>query len=290
MISKGKVAVSGITGFIGGYVKEYFERKGYEVIPLTRSEFSRSDAHLATYLADCDYIINLAGESVVKSWNARNKKKIVSSRVDTTLKLARAISLMPRKPQKVINASAIGIYSYQGKHSEESTEYGNTFLTHTVLKWEEAAQSIAETGTPLCICRIGVVMGENGGMLPKLSQMLKRGIGVKIGSGKQVISFIHVHDLARAFLFLLTKPEAKGIFNMVAPEHTSQERMLKILHRIYKKSILITIPAFVFKLAMGERAKMLVEGENVVPKRLEKEGYEFLYPNIENVLFFLSEW
>lgn len=290
MISKVKVAVSGTTGFVGGFVKEYFEGKGYEVLPITRAEFSKSDDYLASYLSGAQYIIHLAGESVIKSWNSKNKKKIVSSRVDTTLKLARSIALMPEKPVKVINASAIGIYSYHGKHTEESTDYGDTFLTHTVKKWEEAAQAIAETGTPLCICRIGVVMGENGGMLPKLKTMLKRGLGVKIGTGKQVISFIHVHDLARAFLFILNKPGAQGIFNMVAPEHTSQERMLKILHRIYKKSILITVPAFMFKLLMGERAKMLVEGENVIPKRLEKEGYEFLYPNIENVLFFLSKW
>lgn len=290
MISKGQIAVSGTTGFVGGFVKEYFESKGYEVLPITRTEFSKSDDYLANYLSNAKFIINLAGESIVKSWNPKQKEKIVSSRVNTTKKLARALELMPQKPAKFINASAIGIYSYDGKHSEESTEFGSSFLTHAVKEWEKAANEIAATGTSLCICRIGVVMGENGGMLPQIIKMLKLGIAVKIGTGKQTISFIHIHDLARSFLFLLNNKEAEGVYNMVAPENTSQERMLKVLHRIYKKSRILPVPAFIFRLLMGERSILMVEGENVIPKRLEKEGYEFLYPNIENVLFYLSQW
>lgn len=290
MSKKKVVALSGITGFVGGFVKTYFEEKGLEVIPLSRTEFSWSDKELAHYLEKADFIIHLAGESILKRWNKKNREKIISSRVTTTQKIARAIPLMSKKPEKVINASAIGIYDYKGKHTEESTDVGNSFLSSTVQQWEQAANEIAETGTPLCICRIGVVMGENGGMLPNLIKMQKMGFGVRIGNGKQTISFIHIHDLARAFLFLLKNEKAGGIYNMVAPETTSQVKLLKVLHRIYKKSVILICPAFLFRILMGERANLLVEGEHVIPKRLEKEGYDFLYPNIENVLFYLSHW
>lgn len=290
MNKKKVVALSGITGFVGSFVKTYLEKKGLEVIPLSRTEFSWSDNELAYYLEKADFIIHLAGESIVKKWSKKNREKIVLSRVETTKKIARCIALMKKKPEKVINASAIGIYNYSGKHTEDSTAYGDTFLSRTVQKWEKAAHEIEETGTPLCICRIGVVMGENGGMLPQLVKTQKLGFGIRIGSGKQVISFIHIHDLARGFLFLLKNENASGIFNMVAPENISQVKLLKVLHRIYKKSIILVCPAFLFKLLMGERANLLVEGEYVIPKRLEKEGYDFLYPNIENVLFYLSHW
>lgn len=290
MNKKKIVALSGVTGFVGGFVKNYLEEKGYKVIPLTRTEFSWSDKELADYLENADYIIHLAGESILKRWNKKNREKILNSRIDTTKKIARSIALMSQKPSKVINASAIGIYDYVGKHTEKSTKYGTTFLAKTVQKWEAAANEIAATGTPLAICRIGVVMGDKGGMLPQLVKMQKKGFGVRAGNGKQTISFIHIHDLARAFLFLLNNNSATGVFNMVAPEPTSQVTLLKILHRIYKKSIIMVFPAFIFKLFLGERANLVVEGEYVVPKRLEKEGYEFLYPNIENVLFYLSRW
>ncbi len=284
---KQTIAISGTTGLIGGYLVEYFTDKGFKCIPITRKEFNFSDEDLASYLEGVHYIINLAGESVMQRWNDQAKNKILKSRVDTTLKLAASIKLLKKKPLKVINGSAIGIYDFKHQHDEQSTHYGNSFLTKVVKEWEKAADSISAIGVPVCKCRIGVVMSEKGGALAALLASYKRRLAVQVGNGKQEISFIHIHDLARAFRFLLLNEKLSGVFNMVTPERTTNQELLKILKSVHRNAITIRLPKFLFKFVMGEAAILLTEGERVLPKRLNEAGFEFTFPNIENTLFYL---
>lgn len=281
------VAISGSTGLVGHYVSKFLKKKGYTVVPITRKEFALSDEDFAKYLSGIQFIVHLAGESVVGRWTAENKEKILNSRVSTTLKIARAVQLLPVKPEKVISASAIGIYDYVGVHDESSTAYGNTFLTDVVKKWEEAADQIASAGVKVCKCRIGVVMSDKGGALAKILDIHKYGFGVRIGNGNQVMSFIHIHDLARSIGFLLRKTQLEGVFNLVSPEMTTNKQLNCVLSKVYKKVPVIPVPKFFFKLALGEASTLLVNGESVVPERLKKEGFDFTFPNIENVLFYL---
>ena len=279
------VAISGITGFVGRHLEEYISERGDTIIPINRKVFALSDNEALKYLNGVDAIINLAGALVIKRWTKNHRQTIIKSRVNTTEKLVKWVQQMPEKPKVFINASAIGIYDYVAEHDEFSTAYGNTFLSEVVQQWEEAVEPLKETEVRCCIARLGVVMGKDGGAFPKLKQVFKLGLGGKMASGEQAMSYIHIRDVVGAFYFLLNKDKTQGIYNFVAPNYTTNSGMIRVIAAAMGKPAIFNIPAFVLKLLYGEASQVVIGGEKVLPKRLLDEDFIYQYPTIEATVY-----
>jgi uncharacterized protein (TIGR01777 family) len=240
-----------------------------------------SDENLASELNGTDVILNLAGAPVVSRWNDKNKQIIYNSRILTTRKLVAAIQLMQNPPSVLVSASAIGIYQSPGEHTEASRSFDNGFLGKVCTDWE------AEAGKASCrlvILRTGIVLGQEGGALPKMLLPFKLGLGGPIASGKQGFSWIHVSDVIRAVDFLINHKELSGVFNLTAPEPVNNLNFSKALASVLHRPALINTPAFVLRLLYGEGADALTQGQFVYPERLIKSGFTFQYPELASAL------
>lgn len=279
-----KIAIAGITGFVGSNLKTFFAKKGIEVKPITRFEFEYSYHDLGYYLSDCDVLINLVGAPVIKRWTLKHKMEIFRSRVDTTKKLVETLSRMTKKPALFVNSSAIGIYDYENENDEYTSNFGSNFLSDVVVKWEEEALKAQDIGLRTAILRFGVVLGNNGGAFPLMSRPFKYGVGGKLGSGRQVMSFIHIKDLIDAIQFIIDNEALSGVFNLVAPEYCTNAEFTKVLSDKIKKPAFFKVPAFIIRLFFGKASEVVVGGEKVRPKRLIESGFTFKYPNISAAL------
>lgn len=280
-----KIAITGSSGFIGTSLQKGFFKSDIEFLPLKRNE---TDTVWAEKIGQCDVLINLAGAPVIQRWTTRNKKKILYSRINTTKRLLTIINELPRRnsPRLFISASAIGVYpSADGKtYDEDSNAIGNGFLSEVVVQWEKEAMELTNRYVRLVIPRIGVVLGKGGGMLKKILPLFKMGLGGVIASGKQGVSFIHIDDLVRAFMFFIENKDTAGIYNLTAPEITSNRELTKTLADILKRPAIVPVPAFALKLLYGKAATIMINGEKVYPGRLLANGFKFSFSNIETAL------
>lgn len=275
-----KVAIAGISGFVGKHLHKYLLQKGYEVVPVSRAHFRLSVEELAAYFNGVDAVINLSGSPVIKRWTKKNRKEILNSRIETTARLIDVFNIMKQRPSVFINASAIGIYSYRDSHDEKSVVFGDNFLAEIVQQWENAALGAKEAIERVCIARLGVVFGAEGGAFPKLVLPFKWGVGGRIGNGKQAVSFIHINDVVRAFEHLLTSNSASGIYNFTAPNYTTNGEMSKVLASSLGKPMWLTVPVAMLKIIYGKASQVIVGGEKVIPKRLLDEGFTFNFSDI----------
>ena len=278
-----KIAISGSTGFIGKQLSEFLLQSGNELIVISRNDFAGGSNQLAKVIKSADVIINLAGASVLRRWNEKNKQLILSSRVDTTKLLVEAVqmNLSENRPRIFISASAIGIYEIDKSHDEFSKVYGNDFLAVVCKAWEEATVDLKELDLRLCTIRIGIVLGTTGGSLQKMLPLFKAGLGGKIASGKQPFSFIHISDFCRAIWHLIINGESAGVYNLVCPEPTTNELFTKTLAHYLHRPALFTVPEFALKLIYGKAAGMLTTGAKVISTRLPGEGFQFKFPDID---------
>jgi len=278
-----KIAISGSTGFIGKQLSEFLLQSGNELIMISRSDFAGGSNQLAKVIKSADVIINLAGASVLRRWNKKNKQLILSSRVDTTQLLVKAVkmNLPGHQPNIFINASAIGIYDINKSHDEFSTMLGTDFLALVCKAWEEATVDLKGVDLRLCTIRIGIVLGTTGGSLRKMLPLFKAGLGGKIASGKQPFSFIHISDFCNAIWHLIINSQSAGIYNLVCPEPTTNEKFTNTLASYLQRPALFTVPEFALKLIYGEAAGMLTTGAKVISTRLPNEGYKFKFPDID---------
>ena len=283
------IAIAGHTGFIGSKLKNKLVDRGYELVLINREDFLLDDESFRKKLMNCDTVINLCGSPVIKRWTTYNKKKILASRINTTRKIVNSIELIDSQKIKLINASAIGIYQHGKKHTEESTDYENDFLSNTVKQWEEVALHAQNAGHYVALCRFGVVMGKDGGAFPRMILPFKLGLGGKIGKGSQTFSFIHIHDVIEGIIYLILNQEKTGIFNFVAPEIVSNSKFTNVAADIYNKSAFMRVPAFVLRLVFGKAAVMLLEGADVIPEKLVDSGFSFEYDTIEKTIISLKE-
>ncbi|MEI6679383.1 MAG: TIGR01777 family oxidoreductase [Mariniphaga sp.] len=281
-----KIAIAGSTGFIGKQLSDYLLKTDHELIVISRGDFAAGRNHLSKIINSADVIINLAGASVLQRWNNRNKKLILSSRVDTTRLLVEAVleSNSTNSIKVFINASAIGIYQNSGVHDEFLSALGSNFLAAVCKAWEAETVSLGATDLRLCTIRIGVVLGTSGGSLGKMLPLFKIGIGGKIASGRQAFSFIHIMDFCRAIDHLISNNESSGIYNLVAPEPATNQLFTNTLAAFLHRPAILKVPAFALKLLYGEASEMLTEGATVIPSRLMKEGFQFRFPSIPAAL------
>lgn len=234
-------------------------------------------------------IINLAGASISKRWTTSYKKEILSSRVLTLQTLHRALkkqkTLRPENYNAITSfasASAIGIYpdSLSSYYTEDERKKDDSFLGEVVEVWEKEADSFTDFDFKVAKIRIGLVMSSNGGALPEMAKPIKNYVGAAFGSGQQWQSWIHISDLARIFLFSIEN-ELSGVYNGVGPNPVTNAKLVKEIAKVVNKPLILpNIPKFVMNTILGEMAYILFASQRVSCKKIEEEGFNFIFPNV----------
>lgn len=279
-----KIAISGSNGFVGSFLSKTLAKNRYEITLITREHLSLSAQDFANYLDGADAVINLAGASISKRWNREYKKILYKSRIDTTRKIVDAMILMKKKPKKLLQTSAVGIYDEVGEHTEDDFGYAVDFLGLICRDWEREALRSKEVGIETIIFRYGVVIGKNGGALSKMLPAFKLGIAGKIGNGKQPFSWVHIDDLTLVYLKAIKYDSFSGIYNLTAPNPVTNEEFTKTLGSVLHRPTLLPLPKFVLALIYGEGADVLTIGQRVLPKKLINSGYDFKFPTLKEAL------
>jgi uncharacterized protein (TIGR01777 family) len=276
------IAISGASGFVGTHIKKYFKPLGFQIIAISRDDLS-NEAVLKQKMAQSDIVINLAGANIIHKWSESYKKLLYNSRIDTTQKIVTAIKSCKNKPKVLVSTSAMGIYSNKKVNTEEDFEYGNDFLAKVCQDWEKEALK-AKEDTRVAIFRFGIVLGKDGGALQTMLPPFKLGIGGTIGDGSQHFSFIHIDDLVKAYEFIINHEHLDGIFNLSAPQPTTNKGLTKALGKTLHRPTVLPVPQFVLRLMYGEGASVLTDGQSMVPKHLQDSGFEFQYKTIEDTI------
>lgn len=280
-----KVAISGAGGFVGMHLVRMFKDKGWEVSALHTADFDLDDTAFGKRLSGSDVVIHLAGASITKRWTEAYKKVLYASRVNTAKKIVSAMAKMEEKPKLFVCTSAVGIYATSGKHDEEHAVYANDFLGRLARDWESAALKSEELGIRTIIFRYGIVLGHGGGILKEMLLPFKLGLGATIGDGKQSFSWVHINDLVRAYLFAIGHPDMRGVYNLMAPNPTTNYGLSQALGSALHRPVLFAIPKFLLQLRFGsEAAEAISSGQHVTSKRLREEGFEFEFKTIEEAV------
>jgi uncharacterized protein len=292
------VLITGGTGAVGLATSRLLASQGYKVIHLSRKENLSAEFPAYSWdlekqtidkkaLEQADFIIHLAGTGIAdKRWTAARKAEIISSRVESSLLLARFLATMERKPHAVIGASAIGFYGNRQEETlDENSAAGTGFLAESCAQWENSYQHIRNLGIPCSVVRIGIVLDKKTGALSKMLPSYHVRLGAYFGGGKQIYSWIHIQDMARILLFLVQNHPKNQVYNATAPLPVSNRELAQTIADVLgKKSLIVPAPAFAMRIAMGEMADVVLYGSNVLPKSLESAGFEFLYPNVSAAL------
>ncbi|HJV89111.1 MAG TPA: TIGR01777 family oxidoreductase [Holophagaceae bacterium] len=293
-----KVVIAGGTGLVGRSLIEALVARGTRVDVLTRNpHVSLPSGALAlgwdalpSALDGADAVINLAGEGIAdKRWNAVRKAAILSSRVDTTRRLVEAMAQASSGPKVLVNASAMGYYgAHGGEVVDESAPKGKGFLPDVCAAWEREADRATAAGLRVVKLRIGVVLAQEGGALPKMALPVKLFNGAKLGHGQQGLSWIHIQDLVAMLIQAASDPTWEGVYNATAPKPVTNETFTRILGNVLRRPIL-PVPGFVtatvLPLLVGEMAApMLLQGAFVYPRRAEHQGFTFRFPDALNAV------
>ncbi len=279
-----KVAITGSGGYIAGKLIEELQLQKSTIIRINREHLG-SISKLNAILDGTDVLINMAGAPIFRRWTTRNKKEIVESRVFSTQNIVEAINSLPpeKRPKLLISASAIGIYKSGTSNTESQNFYGNDFVANVVQKWENATQNLSPDVRKV-IFRIGLVLGKEAKTIQNLRPLFKYGLGGKLGSGKQPFPFIHIKDLVRAMLWSIRNETAEGVYNLVAPQHITNEEFTRAFAKALNRPAIFAVPSFVLKLALGETSSLLLKNSKIYPENLINQGFSFLYPGIDECL------
>lgn len=301
---KRTVLVTGATGFIGQALVHALLREGHAVIALTRqpqqaaARFEGKVRCIASMdelplTQAVDVVVNLAGARILgPRWNDGRKQVLRRSRIGLTQQVVDWIARARHKPFLMLSASAIGYYGIQpvGDQTllDESAPPRPIFMSDLCREWEAAAHAAAAYGVQVECMRFGLVLGK-GGALPMMLLPIRLGLGGRLGSGRQWLSWIHVEDvvgaMAHRWKLAAAGPVADmGATNFTAPESVSQLAFSQAAARVLHRPCVLPTPAWPLRLALGEQADLLLEGQRVVPARLEREGFVFRYPRIEAAL------
>jgi uncharacterized protein (TIGR01777 family) len=274
-----RVAVLGASGFIGRHLSAALHARGDEVVALSLREPRKA----AQGVAACDAVVNLAGESLGQRWNADVKRRIMESRSLLPAQFFDELAAVNPKPAIYVCASAIGYYgTSESATFTENNGPGNDFLAQVCVAWESTGQRAKEFGARVAMVRSGLVLGSDGGALAKLLPIFKAGTGGRVGSGKQWYSWIHIDDAVGIYLLALDRLE--GALNATAPNPVQNEQFTHALAEILNRPAALPAPAFMVKVALGEGATIVLEGQRVLPQRALLEGYTFKYPTLDVAL------
>ncbi len=279
-----RILITGGSGFIGKELTKSLLRKNHFITQLKHTALDTDFDNIVSEVEKSDAIINLAGFPIISKWNEENRKLIYDSRINTTKLIVDAIEKAKVRPKVFVSASAVGFYDGEDKYDEDHTIPNNSFLGDVCSDWETTAME-ASKNTRVVIYRFGTVLGRNGGIIKKVRPIIKRSLmGIIPGSGKQYISWIHVLDVVNAVQFAMKNTKMEGVYNLVAPEATKSKKFWKALSKTLKRPCFLKIPESILKLFMGESAIMLTQGQNVVPKRLNEAGFNYIFPDLKHAL------
>ena len=233
-----------------------------------------------------DAVINLAGEPIADGrWTTAQKQKIEQSRIGLTRQLVDWLAQHPQKPHSLISGSAVGWYGDQGDRLvTEQSDFHDEYSHQLCAQWEAAAETARELGIRVAIVRTGLVVAAEGGFLSKMLLPFKLGLGGRISHGRQYMPWIHLHDIARLFIFLSQHASAEGVFNGTAPTPVTNQQFTKTLAEALKRPAIFPVPAVVLKVAFGEMSDLLLGGQNAVPEKAQAIGFEFSYTDLLTTL------
>lgn len=288
-----RVAIYGVTGFVGKGLAGMLSADGWEVIAVSRKGTGQINgvngwsSPEAVDLSSCDAVINLAGEPVDQRWTRRIRRALHSSRVDVTDQIVQKISsLAPEsRPRVLLNASAVGYYGGRGDEMlDENSARGSGYLADLCDLWEKSAMQAGPLGVRVVRFRIGVVLGKDGRAFQKLLFAFKAGLGGRLGTGKQWVPWIHIDDLRRAIVFAVNDPEFEGAANATAPHPETNASLTGKLAKAVRRWVFLPVPGFVLKLLLGGFGGALLEGQRAMPKTLLDAGFQFQFPHLEDAL------
>jgi len=295
------ILIAGGTGFIGSALVDKLTGRGNQVTILSRKIPAHHERNKLiawalwdgrrifdpeTALKGITAVVNLSGEPVVgKRWSRDQKEKIRNSRIYSTRAILEAIKGLEQRPSVWVNASAVGYY---GNVSEvavsEDAEAGSGFLAQTCAAWEKEAVAAEALGLRVVRARIGIVLGKKGGMLERMLLPFRLGLGTVPGSGKQMLPWIHIHDIVDLFLFAIEKGEISGPLNMTAPEPVRMGDFCKVLAGILRRPCFFKVPDGLLRMGLGEMATVLLEGQRAIPAKALQHGFVFRYGDLNKAL------
>ncbi|MEG4072199.1 TIGR01777 family oxidoreductase [Microcoleus sp. Pol14C2] len=300
-----KVAIAGATGFVGSRLVEKLQAAGHQVVVLSRDAakagrvFPASaypNLEVVAYtpaesgdwqksIAGCDAVVNLAGVPIAEErWTEARQQAILDSRRLTTAKLVEAIVNANPRPSVFVSASAIGYYgTSESAEFDETSLAGNDFLAAVCKDWEAAAQPAKNAGTRLAILRLGIVLGM-GGALAKMLPAFKLFAGGPIGTGKQWFSWVHREDVVDLILYALQNPQVEGVLNATAPNPVRMNELCQTLGEVLKRPSWLPVPSFALEMLLGDGAKVVLEGQKVLPKQTLASGFQYQYPTLKLAL------
>jgi uncharacterized protein (TIGR01777 family) len=299
-----KIAITGATGFVGSRLIEKLRDREHQILVFTRNSTKAKKVfpnsafpNLETIeynpkesgdwqqaISGCDAVINLAGEPISERWTPEHKREIMESRQLGTRKIVEAIKQAESKPEVLINSSAIGYYGTSETATfDESSASGNDFLAQVCQQWEAEAEKVKEAGVRLVIIRTGIVLG-NGGALAKMIGPFKMFAGGPIGSGRQWFSWIHREDLVNLIIEALKRSDMEGVYNATAPNPVKMAQFCQTLGEVMHRPSWLPVPEFALELLLGDGAKVVLEGQQVLPKKTQSAGFQYQYPTLKPAL------
>ncbi|MEZ5284749.1 MAG: TIGR01777 family oxidoreductase [Vicinamibacterales bacterium] len=293
------IVLAGGSGFLGGALHDHFTAAGHTVRTLTRHPRRgvatdvhwHPDGHAGPWadtLADADVVINLAGAGISdKRWTESRKETLRTSRLQPTRSLARGLAAAPPRPRTFVSGSAIGYY---GPHGDEAVteEFapGHDFLARLCLEWEGEAIAAVSPDTAVAIIRTGIVLHPEGGALKTMLLPFRMGVGGPMGSGRQFMSWIHLHDWVRLVAWLATSAPSgtSTVWNATAPSPVTNARFSKALGRAVHRPAIVPVPGVALNVLLGEFATFLLAGARVLPAAAERAGFTFEFPTLDGAL------
>lgn len=297
-----RILMTGGTGLIGRALCSALVTDGHLVTVLSRTPDSSRDMPKGVTVEEWDAettqgwghlmngvdgVVNLAGAGIADApWTDKRKHLIRESRIQAGLALQKAIEAAEKKPQVLIQASAVGYYGQD--HGDEiiteSSPAGHDFLAKVCYDWEMSTAPVTRMGVRRVVIRTGIVLSNKGGAFPKIKLPFKFFAGGALGNGKQWMPWIHIHDEVRAIQHLLTHENASGAYNLAAPNPVTNKSFSQILGAQMGRPALLPAPAFALKAVLGEMSTILLDGQRALPEKLEESGYVFTFPTAQEAL------
>lgn len=297
-----KVAITGATGFVGTRLVEKLQKQEDEIIVLTRdsakakqifppSAFPNVEIvsylpgdYTGTAISQCQAVVNLAGQSISERWTEQYKQEILASRQRVTSNLVKLIAEADPKPEVLVNASAIGYYGTSETATfDETSPPGDDFLAQVCQTWEAEAKKVENNGVRLVIFRIGIVLGD-GGALAKMIGPFKMFAGGPLGSGRQWFSWIHCDDLVNLIIAGIQRREFNGTYNATSPHPVRMQEFCQTLGEVMGRPSWLPVPALALELLLGEGSKLVLEGQQVLPKQTQSLNFTYQYPHLKEAL------
>jgi len=293
-----KILIAGGSGFLGNALTASLETNGHEIFVLTRRQpvnslqihwDGRTTSGWSHIINEVDAVINLTGLGLEHwPWTQRQKERFIDSRVLPGLALATAIKESTRRPGIFIQQSGINHYGLRGDSiADESPPPADDFLAQITVKWEAATQLVEELGLRRVITRTAVVLDKRGGLFPLMALPVRLFLGGKLGTGRQAMPWIHLDDWVNAVSFLLKSENARGAYNLIAPQPINNADFMRAVAKTLKRPYWFHIPAFLLKTILGEMNVLILEGRFAQPKRLIESGYRFQFQTLEDALVHL---